>query len=162
MGLAKVQEDGASQPGDRRRVVVAEFHDNVVEAVIPPHCLVAVGKWQLDRLIIGRVRRIVTPAQIFMDRDKRKLGVRRVQPVRPEIDPAQGPVTDGRCHIALAFPACRDQARLADKAWAFVPGRRKHIPVCRCCDGPFIHFRPSSSSWRALFCLSGRLWRRAD
>ena len=120
MGLAKMQEYGASQSGDRRCIIIAEFNDDIVETVIPPHCLVAVGIWQLDRLIIGRVRRIVAPAQVFMDWDKWKQGLRRAHPVRPEIDPAKGPVSDGRRHVAFAFPVCCDQARLADKAHTFM------------------------------------------
>ena len=109
-----MQEDRAAEPGDRRRVVVADHREQVVAAVLAPQGLGLRRVGQAHAAVVERVAGGGAPAVAAADRRAGETGRRRREPVGAVKHPAQCEAAGGRLAVALALgavhPAAPDRA----------------------------------------------------
>src|SRR5271166_4237542 len=99
----EMKEDGAASPLGAAREILVEDEGHIVEMIVAPHAVRAVGGGQSHGAIVARARRILAPALVAPHGSKRHARGAGPQTVRPVIAPEQ-PETPGRgAMIALAL-----------------------------------------------------------
>ena len=107
-----------------RALVVVEHYDDVVDAVVTPKALGTGRIGQSDSAVIVPVTGCVTPAILMPKGRNREAGSRAQGAFRPIEDMAQGPATDRRRTITLAF---EDAAAAAAKHTGPAMEARKNV-----------------------------------
>ncbi len=124
-----MQEDRRTHSIDRRVVVVAQHHDQVVDGVVAPHPLGADRVGQAHGAIIGWIARGVAPAVVARDRRLGQGGGRAVGiDIGPIQHPADRPDAQWAPVVTLALVGRRDHPGLAQRAAHGVSVQR-HLAV---------------------------------
>ncbi len=120
-----MQEDGAAKRRNRRIIIIAQLHDDIVDMVFQPEILVAGRIGQLDPAIVERVFRRIAPAVFRGQRHKRQQGFRGVQPVGPVEDAAHGPGAGGGKPITFPLVLACDDTATPDRTPGFPAGQQE-------------------------------------
>lgn len=102
-GPGDMQEDGAARARNRRVVVMAQFHQQIVQQVRPLHPFRAGGYRQGDGPIVVGMARIVAPAIAKPQGKGPQPARRRPQPSGAIAQPAHRPASRRGGAVALAF-----------------------------------------------------------
>ncbi len=101
----EMEEDRAAAPLGATGEILVEHESQIVEMIVAPHAVGAVGGGQPHRAIVARARRVLAPALVAphgLERDARRL---RPRAVRPVIAPEQPEPPRRRALVALALDA---------------------------------------------------------
>ena len=63
-----MKEDGATKSGDWRRIIIAQYDQQIIAFILPPKLLMAAGIGATHQLIIGGICWIIAPAKISAKR----------------------------------------------------------------------------------------------
>ena len=112
--MRQMKKDGAAATPDAGPEIDIEYQDDVIGMIVAPHRLVTPGIWTADRPIVVAVRRIVAPAVVRPERNKRNAGARSTsEPIRP-VETADDAETPPRTR-PIAFPLQCRQTRPTDR-----------------------------------------------
>ena len=119
-GTRNMEEDRAALALGAAREILVEHEDQVVETVLAPHPVGAVGGRQADRPVVARARRILGPALVGPQRLQRNAPGQRAPAVRAIVGPEERKSSGRRAPVALALepynPGRPERAGDADRA----------------------------------------------
>ena len=104
-GRARWKKIALPRPLHAAAEIVVEDEDEVVERVVAPHAVRAVGGGQADGAIVAPARRVLAPALVAPQRPQRHAAGRRAAAVGAVIAPQQSEPPGRRRAVALALVA---------------------------------------------------------